>query len=135
MTTRIHSCECACGAVQIRCKGAPVQTSLRYCFECQKRTGSVFSAQARFHQSQVIIDGEVTGYKRISSDGEDVRYTFCPVCGTTLTLIASAFPDSVVIPVGLFNDKEFPAPTVSIYEERQHGWVAFECASEYINKI
>ena len=29
----------------------------------------------------------------------------------------------VAIPVGAFADPGFPVPTVSVYEERMHGWV------------
>jgi hypothetical protein len=30
---------------------------------------------------------------------------------------------TVAIPVGAFADPTFPAPTVSVYEERMHSWV------------
>ncbi|MEF1342095.1 aldehyde-activating protein, partial [Vibrio rotiferianus] len=26
----------------------------------------------------------------------------------------------------------FPQPTISIYEQRKHGWVHFECTMEHI---
>ncbi len=35
----------------------------------------------------------------------------------------SGMEDAVAIPVGAFADPSFPAPTVSVYEERMHGWV------------
>ena len=33
------------------------------------------------------------------------------------------YPESVAIPVGAFADPSFPAPSVSVYEERMHSWV------------
>lgn len=132
-TNIIHSCECACGLVQLRCKSEPVRTSICHCFECQKRTGSVFGVQARFIKQDVILDGDVVSYTRISDDGNEVRYEFCPACGTTMRLALSAAPEIIVIPIGLFGDKEFHNPTVSVYEERKHGWVSFECTMEHIN--
>ena len=131
-TNIIHSCECACGLVQLRCKGEPIRTSICHCFECQKRTGSVFGVQARFLKEHVILDGDVVSYTRINDDGNEVRYEFCPSCGTTMRLIFSAVPEIIVVPVGLFGNKEFHRPTVSIYEERMHGWVSFECTVEHI---
>jgi hypothetical protein len=32
-------------------------------------------------------------------------------------------PELVAIPLGTFADPEFPAPTVSVWEERKHPWV------------
>ena len=32
-------------------------------------------------------------------------------------------PGNVAIPVGAFTDPQFPAPTISVYEERMHSWV------------
>ncbi|EHC9865394.1 GFA family protein [Vibrio alginolyticus] len=132
MTKTIHTCECACGLVEIRCKGEPTHTSVCHCFECQKRTGSVFGVQARFEKEHVTLNGEVTSYTRIGDDGSEVQYDFCPSCGTTIRLFVSAYPEIMIIPVGLFTDKEFHQPTVSVYEQMKHGWVSFECTTEHI---
>ncbi|MGI3037922.1 GFA family protein [Vibrio diabolicus] len=132
MTTTIHTCECACGLVELRCKGEPIRTSVCHCFECQKRTGSVFGVQARFDKEHVTLNGEVTCYTRMGDDGNEVQYEFCPSFGTTMRLLVSTFPEIMIIPVGLFTDKEFHQPTVSIYEQRKHGWVSFECTMEHI---
>jgi hypothetical protein len=40
--------------------------------------------------------------------------------------------DAVAIPVGAFADPSFPAPTVSVYEERMHGWVQLPSGIERI---
>ncbi|MGR5237519.1 GFA family protein [Vibrio alfacsensis] len=133
MNNTIHTCECACGLVQLRCQGVPARTSICYSFECQKRTGSVFGVQARFDKNQVILDGEVTTYTRIRDAKNNVQYEFCPACGTTMRLLFSAAPDHAIIPIGLFGNKEFPAPSVSIYEQRKHGWVSFECTIEHFD--
>ena len=34
-------------------------------------------------------------------------------------------PDHVGVAVGAFHDANFPPPTLSIYEESKHDWVAF----------
>ncbi|ANB99944.1 GFA family protein [Vibrio parahaemolyticus] len=132
MTNIIHTGECACGLVQLRCKDEPLRTSICHCFECQKRTGSVFGVQAKFDKEQVILDGDTTNYTRISDDGNEVKYEFCSACGTTMRLLLSAAPEIVVVPVGIFNNTEFHEPKVSIYEQRKHGWVSFECTMEHI---
>ena len=80
----IRSCECRCGAVNLVCRGEPQRTSVCHCYECQKRTGSVFGVQARFPIEQVTLSGEVTYFSRISDTGSEVTYQFCPQCGTTM---------------------------------------------------
>ncbi len=78
MTKITHTCECACGLVQLRCTAEPIRTSICHCFECQKRTGSVFGVQARFHKDQVILDGDTTSYTRIADSGKSSALRILP---------------------------------------------------------
>ena len=57
-------------------------------------------------------------------DREGSRFTFhfCPVCGTTVFHTEDGC-DGVSVAVGAFADPDFPAPEVSIYDARRHGWV------------
>ncbi|MGB1322537.1 MAG: GFA family protein [Vibrio gallaecicus] len=130
-TTRY--CECRCGAVSLICRGEPQQTSVCHCYECQKRTGSVFGVQARFSSNQVSLSGDVTSFSRISDTGNQVHYQFCPKCGTTMLLQSSAMAESLVVPLGLFKEQDFPSPSFSVYEERKHGWVKFNSQMDHYN--
>jgi hypothetical protein len=38
----------------------------------------------------------------------------------------------LAIPVGAFADPSFPTPSVSVYEERMHGWVVPPADAEHI---
>nr|WP_255511653.1 GFA family protein [Mitsuaria sp. TWR114] len=55
--------------------------------------------------------------------GNAARFHFCPDCGSTVFYEPEALPDFIAIPVGAFADPTFPAPTVSVYEDRMHAWV------------
>ncbi|MDG3085411.1 GFA family protein [Vibrio hannami] len=129
--SKIRTATCSCKLVTLTCKGEPIRTSACHCFECQKRTGSVFGVQARFYKEQVSIEGDVSSYTRVADSGNEVSYNFCPSCGTTLLLKLSAAPGHSIIPLGIFSEQDFPAPTFSVYEERKHGWVAFDCEVEH----
>ena len=48
---------------------------------------------------------------------------FCPHCGSTVYYTIEGDAESMAIPVGAFADPSFPAPGVSVYEERMHAWV------------
>ncbi|NOH82265.1 GFA family protein [Vibrio sp. 03-59-1] len=132
MSQKIRTAKCECGNVTLICTGEPIRTSICHCFECQKRTGSVFGVQARFPAEQVSILGETSQYTRIANSNHKVTYQFCPHCGTTMQLTLSALPESSVIPLGLFKEQDFPEPSFSVYEERKHGWVKFDCQMEHL---
>jgi hypothetical protein len=83
----------------------------------------VFGQQARFRREQVAIVGESTEFVRVGDEGTRARFHFCPVCGSTVYYEPEGLEEYVAIPVGAFADPGFPAPTVSVYESRMHGWV------------
>jgi hypothetical protein len=105
--------------------GEPVRVSVCHCLACQRRTGSVFGAQARFPREAATISGQSRTYVRIGDEGSEVTHHFCPVCGATVHYAVAGYDDErIAIPVGAFADPAFPSPTVSVYEERRHSWVA-----------
>lgn len=128
---KIRTAECSCGQVSLVCRGEPIRTAICHCFECQKRTGSVFGVQARFLEHQVHHDGEVASFSRISDSGGNVTYSFCPRCGTTMLLHLENAPEFIVIPIGVFKQQDLPTPSFSIYEKRQFGWVSFDCQMKH----
>lgn len=122
MTERTASC--TCGKLRISVSGDAERISICHCLECQKRTGSVFGAQARFHRDQVIsMEGAFTTYTRTGDEGGQANFHFCPVCSSIVHYSIRDLPHLVAIPVGAFADPSFPAPKVSVYEERKHYWV------------
>lgn len=115
---------CSCGQLTARVTGEPVRVSVCHCLACQRRTGSVFGAQARFSREAVVISGDSKAWVRVGDEGSAVTFHFCPTCGAIVHYAVAGYDDTTVaIPVGAFADPTFPAPTVSVYEERQHAWV------------
>lgn len=115
---------CVCGQLSVLCEGEPVRVSICHCLPCQQRTGSVFATQARFPRSQTHAEGRATHYVRIADSGNRARFSFCPVCGSTVFWEPEALPDFVAVAVGAFADPTFPAPQVAVYEDRCHPWAA-----------
>lgn len=122
-----HLAECRCGRVTVRCKGEPVRVSVCHCLACQQRSGSAFSAQARFPTACVTVNGEVQVFQRRSDDGNTVTYRFCPACGSTMAYGIEDQPDLVAVPIGIFVRPSFSThPGFSVYESRKHAWVSIE---------
>lgn len=129
MSSRFASC--SCGQLTAHVTGEPVRNSICHCLACQRRTGSVFGQQARFARENVTVDGQSTQYVRVGDEGTRCTFHFCPRCGATVYYEPEAFEGYVGIPVGAFADPGFPAPTVSVYEERMHGWVTPPASAEH----
>lgn len=130
MPPRIASC--SCGQLRAEVTAEPLRISVCHCLACQRRTGSVFAAQARFPRDAVSISGASSEFVRIGDEGTRATFRFCPTCGASVYYTLSGMEDVVAIPVGAFADPSFPAPTVSVYEERMHGWVHMPTGIEHI---
>jgi hypothetical protein len=102
-----------------------------HCLACQRRTGSAFGIQARFTSDHVRVDGRYSDYVRISDEGEERTFHFCPDCGATVFYVLSTAPDVVAVPIGAFAEPAFPPPTVSVYESRRHPWLAMTASMEH----
>lgn len=114
---------CRCGQLAAVCEGEPVRVSVCHCLECQRRTGSAFSAQARFPEEAVTIAGEAKTWHATGESGRGADFGFCPECGSTVFYRIDAMPGLVAVAIGAFADPGFPTPRFSVWESRKHGWV------------
>lgn len=130
MTTRLASC--SCGRLSATVAGDPKRVAVCHCLACQRRTGSVFGAQARFARAGFASTGTSSTYVRIGDEGTACTFHFCPACGATVYYLPEVYPDDVVVPVGAFADPTFPAPTRSVYEDRMHAWVGLPADVEHL---
>jgi hypothetical protein len=130
MATREASC--SCGQLRLTAEGEPVRISMCHCYACQRRTGSAFGMQARFPAERVRIEGRHAVYERISDDGEGRTFRFCPECGGTVYYTTADRPELIAVAIGAFADRDFPHPTVSVWEERMHPWVGLPDGIEHI---
>jgi hypothetical protein len=118
-----RTASCSCGQLQAKVTADPIRVSVCHCLACQRRTGSVFGAQARFAPEAVTVSGNSKEFARVGDEGTRISFHFCPDCGATVYYTPSGPEGLVAIPVGAFADPSFPAPSFSVYEERMHAWV------------
>ena len=115
---------CQCGQLQAQTIGEPVRVSVCHCLNCKKRSGSAFTAQARWPHDRVRITGESKTWSHAGESGNNAEFRFCPHCGSTVTYVSQGLPDVTAIAIGAFAEPDFPAPEYSVYEERMHKWIA-----------
>src|SRR4249920_957498 len=114
MTNRVASC--SCGQLSLTTIEEPLRVAVCHCLACQRRTGSVFGAQARFRRTAVQITGSSSTFARVGDGGTKATFHFCPQCGATMYWQLGDNPEHVAVPVGAFADPGFPAPSFSVYE-------------------
>jgi hypothetical protein len=118
-----HTASCSCGQLSAITSADPVRVSVCHCLACQRRTGSVFGAQARFLAESVTIGGVSKQFVRVGDAGARTVFNFCPICGATVHFAIEGGEEYIAIPIGAFAEPSFPGPSVSVYEERMHRWV------------
>lgn len=116
--------QCQCGALRAHVVGETDRVNICHCQACQRRTGAPVHFGAFWPRSQVRFEGNSRAYARPADSGRRVTFHFCPTCGSNLWFENELLPDDVGISVGCFADPQFPAPTVSVWEEHRHGWIA-----------
>ena len=122
MTKRHASCRC--GQLKVTVSGDPVRVSVCHCLNCQKRSGSVLAAQARWPSDQVAKEGDSRTFDKAGDSGNVATFHFCPSCGSDVYyMIKGKFDGLVAIPVGAFDDPFFAKPAYSVWEDRKHGWL------------
>jgi hypothetical protein len=125
-----NTASCRCGQLRATAEGDPVRVSICHCLACQKRSGSAFSAQARWGSACVTTEGESRQWVRTADSGQQTSYHFCPNCGSTVYYGGGNFPELVAIPLGALEDPYFDAIDYSVWERRKHPWV--ELLGEHI---
>lgn len=122
--TTEHRAHCRCGALSAVATGDPVRVSVCHCLDCQRRSGSAFSAQVRFPLANVTETGPATEFETAGDSGGWGRFRFCPTCGDTVTYRIKYFPDLIAIPIGAFENPHAFTPGHSVWERRKHDWLA-----------
>ena len=122
---------CSCGQLKLAAEGEPLGVSMCHCLACQARTGSTYAVQASYPSGSVSTEGKAAEFVRIGDEGSQAHFFFCPNCGATVWYRINE-EEVTVVPVGAFRDPSFPAPTVSVYEERMHSWVGLPVGVKHI---
>ena len=103
-----HTASCRCGQLKATVTGEPVRVSVCHCLDCQKRTGSAFSTQARWPEDQVTIEGQSKTWAHLADSGNKITHHFCADCGSTVHYaIEGKFEGLIAIPLGAFDDPYF----------------------------
>lgn len=92
------------------------------CLDCRKATGTGHSGFAIMRKDDVTITGQTRGFDRIADSGSTVSRHSCPTCGTPIFGVTTRSPALVLLPVGLFAEPEWFAPSQAIFSRSHLDW-------------
>ena len=118
-----RTAECHCGQLRAITSGEPQGVYVCHCKACQRRTGAIIHNGSSWAKTQVRIAGEHKIYGRMADSGFEIRFHFCPNCGTTLYWEGDRNPAVCGVAVGAFSVGAFSPPSDSIFEASMHPWL------------
>ncbi|KAL6815463.1 Mss4-like protein [Trichoderma sp. SZMC 28013] len=92
---------CLCGEVAYASSSPATLTALCHCSDCQKATGSTYTANAVVPEASFkVTKGEPKFYDTIGDSGKKNRHFFCANCGSPLFNKLDVMPGEVIIKSG-----------------------------------
>lgn len=113
---------CMCGAVRYSGDAEPVVQGNCHCKECQKITGSAYSAMLFFPLGAIEIHGDIKYFKHTGESGNESAAGFCPECGTQLVMKAGSMQGSIGVRAGTLDHPELYHPAADIFTRSAAPW-------------
>lgn len=123
-----YEASCSCGALLASTDSDPVMDVICGCQECRLRTGSLFSFHTLFRADEVETSGDASVYSRPGASGQNVNFSFCPNCGTTVYWTIDSKPGVLGIAAGAFRDQPVRRPAAAVWMAHQPEWVSLDPA-------
>ena len=81
-TPRIMTGGCKCGLVRYECSAEPALIFNCHCEDCQHFSGAPCTTAVIVPEDELVVEGNLTGFKPVGDKGGFVRRYFCPTCGS-----------------------------------------------------
>jgi hypothetical protein len=117
-----YSGGCSCGAVRYETSAEPVLQGNCHCHQCQRKTGSGYSATLFFPADAVSISGEFRRYASVGGSGNKVESGFCPQCGSQLFGQPAVMPGLLGVRAGTLDDTSLYKPSANIFVSSAAPW-------------
>jgi hypothetical protein len=119
---------CTCGSVRFELESDPLWVLACHCDSCKKRTGSAYGISVMVETDTVKeFIGETKIYLRRGDSGNQVRYEFCPNCGTTLRWFVEIVSGRQAFAGGTFDNLDNLRPVAEMYTDAAAPWARLGC--------
>jgi hypothetical protein len=114
---------CHCGALRYEAEIDPEKAGVCHCTDCQRLTGSAFSAYVPVLRERFRLNGEPRIYVKIAESGNRRAQAFCPTCGTRIYAAAAEQAQVFNLRLGTVDERSELAPKVQIWCRSALPWV------------
>jgi hypothetical protein len=115
---------CLCGKVTYRSVAAPVMQGACHCTDCQRQTGTAFSAVVAVPRAALTVGGDsLASYTTIGeAHGTPTERHFCSACGSPIVTYVEAMPDLAFVKAGTLDDASWVTPDVEVWTRSAQPW-------------
>lgn len=114
---------CACGAVRYECNAPPVRMVNCHCRDCQRASGSGYSATLVMSAGSVrLLNGECKEHRVVADSGNVAKREFCGACGSPLFAQSLGRPDFLGVKAASLDDPSWFAPEADVWVESAQPW-------------
>lgn len=112
--------QCLCGGVRYSVVGDPTRAVSCHCSMCRRHSGAAFLTYVSFPSTAFhIAQGSVVEYR--SSPG--ARRSHCATCGSPLTFVADAEPETTWVTLGTLDDPSVAQPNENWFVDEKVAWI------------
>ena len=114
---------CACGEIRYECTSPPLRMVNCHCRDCQRASGSGYSATLIMAASSVrLLRGECREHRVVAESGNLAKREFCGVCGTPLFAGSLARPEFLGVKAASLDDPSWFTPEADIWVDSAQPW-------------
>jgi hypothetical protein len=116
---------CLCGSISYTSDADPVAQAICHCRNCQRQSGTAFSAVVVVPADQVEVSGDTLGRHTTRSEdsGKDTDRWFCTACGSPIYSTNEGLAGMLIIKAGTLDDPSILQPQVEVWGESAQPWV------------
>ncbi|WP_452101119.1 GFA family protein [Bradyrhizobium monzae] len=114
---------CACGNIRYECSGKPIVQLMCHCRDCQRSSGTAFSAMMMFASDRFrYLKGEPVFHETVAESGRIIRRGFCNKCGSPISAHWPTRPQSLIVTVSSLDDPSKFDPALETWLSRAAPW-------------
>lgn len=114
---------CACGAIRYECSAPPLRMVNCHCRDCQRASGSGYSATLIMAVESVhLLRGTCSAYRITAESGNVAKRDFCADCGTPLFSASLARPEFIGVKAASLDDPGWFAAEADVWVESAQPW-------------
>ena len=126
---------CACGALRYEIAGEPIFQNHCQCRDCQRKSGTGHGSYLTFPRKGVKLQGIATQWDIVADSGKVKTRSFCPTCGSPVSLTFSAAPDVFTVHAASLDNPERYEPQAVTYAVRGYSWDEIDPALPRFEKM